>query len=437
MHNKSKLFASDHTLHCLILAALLFEPLCASAQVLETWQPPAVNNAEDVFTQGHFSGDVRAFYFAANNAFYNKGLNQNTINYGGGLEYQSASLYGFSFGVSGYASRPLLHPSDPSRVDGSLGPTFTTLGEAYLQYKASLLTVVAGNQSFDVPFISPYDYRIAPQLFQGVSAKYGTSDNYIEAFRMFRWKSWISDSFTDRTAYNSDFDSASSIGLRGTPGFYGAGGAGKHAFGAYALDGQAWYVNYMNYAQMFYADGHITLNDGAWSPYIGVQTAYENGSDDDLLGRVRSQVYGAQLGVKHAGWNIALGYDYTKPDANSYLNGSLVTPYAHNMASGPFFAQPFITSTQDLGAGSAYALTISDNPTDNLTVGAQYSFMDLVSAPGTPSLDQSEYLVYFVYTLPGKLKGFSITDFFAYQSSPAKPAKFFQNRLQLQYAWGQ
>ncbi|VVD95590.1 hypothetical protein PCO31110_01864 [Pandoraea communis] len=420
-----------------LATALIVAPTLASAQVLETWQPPEASSLAGLFTQGHVSGDVRAFYYGAHNAFYNKGLNQNTINYGGGLTLQSASLYGISFGVSAYASRPLLHPSDSSRVDGSLGPSFTTLGEAYVQYRKSLFTATAGNQSFDVPFISPYDYRIAPQLFQGVSGRYGTKDNYIEAFRMFRWKSWTSDSFTDRTAYNSDFDGGSTIGMKGTPGFYGAGGAGKQSFGAYGVDGQAWYVNYMNYARMFYADGHVSLNEGVLQPYAGIQVAYENGGDSNLLGRIRSQVYGFQVGVKHNSLNVSLGYDYTRPDANAYQNGSLVTPYAHNMSSGPFFAQPFITSTQDLGAGRAYGLSISGKPVDNLTLGTQYSFMDLVSTPGAPSLNQSEYLVYVMYNFQGKLKGFSIVDFFAYQSSPAKPAKFFQNRLQLQYAWGQ
>jgi len=415
---------------------ILVMPIYASAQTVDVTPTPEANDLVDMFTQGHFSGDVRAFYYGAHNAFYNKGLNQNTINYGGGLEYQTATLYGFSLGVSGYISRPLFHPSDPSRIDGSLGPSFTTLGEAYVKYQHQLFSVTAGNQEFDVPFISPYDYRIAPQLFQGVSATYGTKDNYIQAFRMFRWKSWISDSFTNQTAYNVGFDSASTIGNKGTGGFYGAGGAGTLPLGPFNVKGQAWYVNYMDYTQMGYADAQISDNVGSFRPYGSAQVVIEGGSSG-LLGSVHSQVYGLQLGVKYSSVDANLDYDYIRPNANSYLNGALVTPYAHNMASGPLFAQPFITSTQDLGAGSAYALEISGNPTQNLKVGGGYSFMRLVSQPGTPYLDQSEYLVYAMYNFSGRLKGWNVTDFFAYQSSPAKTSKFFQNRLQIQYAWGQ
>ena len=415
---------------------MLVMPIYASAQTVDATQPPVVNDLVDMFTQGQFSGDFRTFYFAAHNAFFNKGLNQNTINYGGGLAYQTATLYGFSLGVSGYISRPLFHPSNPSRIDGSLGPTFTELGEAYVKYQHQLFSVTAGNQEFDIPFISPYDYRIAPQLFQGVSTTYGTKDNYIQAFRMFRWESWISGSFTNQTTYNASFDSASKIGNESTSGFYGAGGAGTLNVGPLNLKGQAWYVNYMDYTQMGYADGRISANEGSFRPYVGAQVAIEGGSAG-LLGDVHSQVYGLQLGVKHNSIDANLDYDYTRPDAHSYLNGALVTPYAHNIASGPLFAQPFITSTQDLGSGAAYGVEVSGNPIQSLTLGAGYSFMHLISTPGTPYLDQSEYLVYAMYNFSGRLKGWNVTDFFAYQTSPAKSSQFFQNRLQIQYAWGQ
>lgn len=419
-----------------VLAALAFAPIYASAQVVNAAWPPTVNNVLDMFTEGSFSGDVRTFYYGAHNAFYNKGLNQNTVTYGGGLEYKTASLYGISMGVSGYIARGAARPDDPSRIDGSLGPNITTLGEAYLQWEHAGFKATAGNQVFDAPFTSPYDYRIAPQLFQGISATYGTPTNNITAFRMTRWKSWISDSFTQRTAYNVDFDSASNIGLKETPGFGGIGGTGTLALSPISLAGQAYYIDYIDYARMGYLQGTVSKSDGEIRPFVSAQLVFEQGDNNDLLGHVSSQVYGFQLGVKRNTVTVSLGYDYTKPHSNSYLNGALVTPYAHNMASGPLFAQPFITSTQDLGAGSAYALDITGSPTPQLTLGARYSFMDLIAQAGQPSLDQSEYLIYATYNFSGKLRGFSITDFFAYQLSPAKSSKFFQNRLQLQYAWG-
>jgi hypothetical protein len=120
-------------------------------------------------------------------------------------------------------------------------------------------------------------------------------------------------------------------------------------------------------------------------------------------------MYGLQLGVKHNSTDANL--DYTRPDSHSYLNDALVAPYAHNIASGLLFAQPLITSTQDLGADAAYGVEVGGNPTQSLTLGAGYSFMHLISTPGTPYLDQSEYLVYAMYNFSGRPKRGSVTDF--------------------------
>ncbi|MDB5991117.1 MAG: hypothetical protein JWQ10_2520 [Herbaspirillum sp.] len=416
--------------------ALCLMPLYASAQSAgDSYQPKEATNIIDMFTEGHFSGDFRTFYYTAHNAFYNKNLNQNTVTYGAGVEYQTATLNGFSIGTSAYIARGLARPVNPSSIDGSLGPNITALGEAYLQWEHAGFKIVAGNQQLDLPFTSTYDYRIAPQLFQGVATTYGNQDNYVTAFRITRWKSWISNSFTNRTTYNADFDSGSTIGNQGTSGFAGAGGAGTLPLDTVVLKGQAFYINYMDYAKMTYLEGRVSRKAGEIQPYAAAQLVHETGSGNDLLGPVSSQVYGFQVGVKRKSVNLSFGYDYTKPNANSYLNGSLVTPYAHNMSSGPLFAQPFITSTQDLGSGSAYAVDLSGNPTQNLTLGARYSFMDLTAQAGGPSLNQSEYLAYATYNFDGSLKGFSATDFLAVQSSPAKTSTFIQNRLQLQYAW--
>ncbi|WP_250514619.1 OprD family outer membrane porin [Caballeronia sp. INDeC2] len=398
--------------------------------------PATAENLVEMFTKGQFFGDVRAIYFSSHNAFYQTGMNQDTISYGGGLGYRTASLYGFSLGVSGYLQRGINHSDNPAKVDGYLGPNLTAMGEAYVNWQYRQFSVTAGNQALDVPFASTYDWRMAPQLFQGVAAKYGDTDNYVTAFRMLRFKSYIDDSFKRLTTYNSNVDPFSPIGTEETSGFYGIGGMRTMDAGPVSLKGQAWYMGYLDYARMTYLEGQVTRKDGDIKPFAAAQFFYETGDGKELLGPVHSQVYGLQLGLKHNSLTLSLGYDYIKPNGNSYLNGALVTPYAHNVASGPLFAQPFLSSTQDLGAGNAYALDLNGAPIENLFIGFRYSFMDLKSSPAAPSLNQSEYLAYAIYSLSGKLKGFSIADFFALQSSPAVRSKFIQNRLTLQYVWG-
>lgn len=49
------------------------------------------------------------------------------------------------------------------------------------------------------------------------------------------------------------------------------------------------------------------------------------------------------------GMTLEIGYNYIELERDSYLNDVLFTPYMIYTASGPYFAQPFFTSTQDLG----------------------------------------------------------------------------------------
>ena len=59
--------------------------------------------------------------------------------------------------------------------------------------------------------------------------------------------------------------------------------------------------------------------------------------------------------------------------------------------------------------------------------------MDLKKSAAAESIEQSEYLLFGTYKFGGKLKGVSITNYIALQSSPPKSEDFWQNRLKLQY----
>ncbi|WP_242540569.1 OprD family outer membrane porin [Trinickia mobilis] len=390
----------------------------------------------EMFTKGHFYGNVRTEYFSLHNAYFVPGSNQDTVSYGGTLGYKTAALYGFSVGVSAFIQRGIDHSDNPANVVSYLGPNLLNLAEAYLQYEGHGFKVVAGNQKLNAPFDGEYDWRIVPPLFQGVSARYGDADNFLMAFKMFRYKSYTSNTFTRTTAYNVDFDSFSTIGNAKTNGFWGVGGAHKWKLAPVELSAQGWYQTYQDYARMTYAQGQVIRDGGLIRPFVGVQGVRETGDGRELLGNVNSEVFGAQFGVKRNSLTLRFGYDRIVPHSNSLLNGALVTPYAHNIGSDPLYAQPFFNSTEDLGAGNAYAIDVNGAPFGHLFLGARYSFMDLKSSATAVSLHQSEYLLYAIYNFTGKLKGLSITDFTGFQSSPAKSKKYFENRVILEYAFG-
>jgi len=396
------------------------------------------NSLSEVFTKGTFSGNFRTFYYSTHNGFFTKNNNQDTISYGGNLAFETAEYYGFSAKVAGFTQAGINHSTNPDQVDGYLGPNLTGLGEAYLKYHFKKFTVVAGNQKLSQPFTESSDWRMTPPLYQGVMARYGDDKNFVTGARIFRYKSYVDNSFTKHTNYNLAFDSYSGItDDANTNGFWSIGAGHSFNTAPATLDVQGWYFTYLDYSRMTYLEGKATSKRkiGQFTPFAGLQAINQTGDGRELLGDVRGQVYGLQLGAQRNSLTTKFGYDRIVPHSNSYLNGVLVTPYEHNVSSGQLFAQPFLTSTQDLGAGNAYAIDVSGAPYGGWYIGGRYSFMDLKSSSDAASLNQSEYLAYAIYNFSGALKGWSISDFVAFQSSPAKTVHFAQNRVELQYSF--
>ncbi|MES1926642.1 OprD family outer membrane porin [Salinisphaera sp. T31B1] len=399
-----------------------------------------------MFALGEVDGNLRTLYYANHNAFFLDSVagdhDRHTASIGGKLGFTTAELHGISIRLSTYAQRNFARSSDSNDLDETgynrdLGRDIATLGEAYLQYDDHELRLRAGNQALsDVPFTATYDYRIIPQLYQGVSARYGGPDRYLSAMRIYRYKSRIADSYDRTTNYNADaFEAAPPNTRSETDGFWAVGGADKATFGASQLSGKAWFVNYLDYADMTYVEGKIADGNGTIRPFFGAQFIRETDDGRALLGRIDHHTYGAQLGIERRSLTATLNYDYIPRERDSVLNGALVTPYAHNEASGPLFAQPYLTSTQDLGAGNAYAAAIKGAPSEHTLLGARYSYMDLIPESGGESIGQSEYLVYAIYNLSGAFEGLSVSDFFAYQTQKTQDRDFWENRLAIEYAF--
>lgn len=90
----------------------------------------------------------------------------------------------------------------------------------------------------------------------------------------------------------------------------------------------------------------FSWNEYATAPKIGLQFIRGLSEGKALAGEVNSTSYGAQFSMKllpSLAWT--LNYNHIAANGNAYGNGAPVTPYAHNTSSGPYFAQPFFTST--------------------------------------------------------------------------------------------
>ncbi|MBS0907295.1 TonB-dependent receptor [Pantoea dispersa] len=384
-----------------------------------------VDSFSDIFTCGTVSGSLRTLYYSTHNAYFSKGFNQDTTSYGGSVKYETAPAYGFRAGVSAIFLRGIDHP-DEAHTISDIGDNQTNIGEAYLSWQQDDFKITAGDQRINIPFVGDYDWRITPILFRGVDANYGDSTQYLHATKVWRYKPWGDDQFLDTTAY-SDIDER-------TNGMWAIGGGQGTQWDNKKLTGQVWYQEYADYSRVVYGESHVQWQDTLLQPDVALQFIRGTSLGKALAGEVNSTSYGAQLALSFTpALNWKLGYDHIAASPNSWGNGSLVVPYAHNSSSGPYFAQPFFTSTQDLGSGNAYMTNLNYVLNEHLSLGTQYSFMDLKPSAQSASINQSEYLVYFTWAFSGVLKGLSVTDFAGVQTSPLYDSHFWQNRLSLQY----
>ena len=215
---------------------------------------------------------------------------------------------------------------------------------------------------------------------------------------------------------------------------WGAGAGRAIRLNNKKLNSQLWYEDYDNYTRLVYADSFLSWTDTPSQPKIGIQFIRGVSDGKALAGNVNSTSYGAQFAMNLAeALKWSLNYNHITASHDAYGNGALVTPYAHNTSSGPYFAQPFFTSTQDLGSGNAWSTDLNWSATESLSLGSRYSFMDLTPAKGVASSNQSEYIVYGTWKFGGMLKGLSITDFAGVQTTSTSDKDFWQNRLALEY----
>ena len=412
------------------LLALCSIPLSAKANdTLSATSCPGqsenVDELSEAFTCGRVSGSLRALYYSTHNAYFEQGYNQDTISYGGTVKYETAPFHGFSIGISANLLRGIDHPDSSHLVD-SIGKNQTAIGEAYLKWQSEKFRISAGNIRLDIPFVSDYDWRITPILFRAVDVHYGDKTDFVQVTKIWRYKPWSDDRFLSTTAYTDV--------TQRTNGMWAIGAGRSASLGDKLLTGQLWYESYDDYVKLGYAETHLLWQDTTLRPDLALQFVRGTSEGRALAGEVDSTSYGAQFGLNlspELSWSV--GYDHIAASANTWKDGALVTPYAHNSASGPYFAAPFFTSVQDLGSGNAYATKLTYVYSQNLTMGGQYSFMDLKPTATSASLDQSEYMAFIVWNFGGKMKGLSISEFIGLQTSPVYDFNYVENRLTLQY----
>lgn len=375
---------------------------------------------------GTLHGAVKSLYYSTHNAYFVEGLNQDTVSVGGYVKYETAPFYGVQAAV-GYDLQRRLDEKNQHPEVSELKEDRDGLAEAYVTWKNDRARVTIGNQRLNLPFMGDYaDRRVLLNLYQAADVQIGNNKDYLRFTKVNKFKSYGDDEFTETSRQNANLetDGVWSIGL----------GKAFNLDQQKQLKAQVWYQSYDDYTDLIYTQADLSFPLWKTSPEFSMQYIYGREQGKALAGDVNSNIFGVQAAFKVVPKaTLKLAYDYIKPEHESYLNGALLTPYATKTSSGEIFAQPFFTSTQDLGAGNALMVSLDGLLTDQLIGGVRYSFMDLKEAENVESRNQSEYMLFAIYNFTGALKGLSVSNFAGIQTSPRYNKDFLQNRFAIAY----
>ncbi len=221
-----------HLVSILSLFAIFVIAPCVYANT-ETPQEKAegVTSLADWFKQGKANGVVKTLWYNRN--FDNSRTDRSTAVVGGNLNYETASLHGFSLGTgfktgqgagwgwndgSDDVYSGLLAKSSPNTPEN-----YTALDEYFVRYNGYDTTVTIGAQAIETPWLKGFDVYTTPVKYRGISIK-NTSLNKEESKNKFELQALYLDKALGWT--NEDFESMASgwtNNLEADGGMFGAG----------------------------------------------------------------------------------------------------------------------------------------------------------------------------------------------------------------------
>ena len=385
-------------------------------------QQPSWQNA---LRCGEFSANLSSLYYSTHDAYFVENLNQDTAAIGGVIKYSVQPSEQLSAGIS-YALQRRLDDKNTTHAEvAELAPERDGLAEAYLRWQPQDWQITLGQQSLDLPFVGDYNWRIMPPLYRAIDIKWQQDTDFIRMSAVDRFKSYSQDQFNRGSRYSTEIETDGMWSI-------GAGKTWKHP--QHQLKTELWYQRYLDYADLAYSETHLSWPKQPRQPDLGLQVMWGQQHGQAYAGKVQHIGVGGELGLQvWEDFRLKLGYNYIHPEKNSYLNGALFAPYMIYTASGPYFAQPFFTSTQDLGSGHAWRIAVEGPINERVYLGGQYSFMHLNEDPMLKDLNQSEWVFYGFYDFGRWAKGLSLAHFVGFATSPRADDPFLQNRLALRY----
>jgi Copper amine oxidase N-terminal domain len=311
--------------------------------------PPPPSPTPNPLTLG---GYFRSYYFTRQNASNNPGTqfdfapgakyNSNAVNQAswnsaisvsGNYKFANSAFniggsYLYANPMDGPCVVPVNHlkgavcvsqtPPNTNPDDTLPGIPLSTFYQAYLGYNGYGWNGKLGNQVFNSPFANPADSRLKPAAFQGGDLGYTSPSGWtIEGADMLTFENRTSSDFSRQTMLTSyplgapglpaNIVVPGGLGIN-TNGFsYGKLGYANPSGAGFAADG--YFYNVSDLVNMWWGDGKYTF-PGKLAPYVALQGGTESNAGQSYVGKVDSQVFGAQLGLNVTrNLQFAAGYD--------------------------------------------------------------------------------------------------------------------------------
>lgn len=387
-------------------------------------QTLATDSLSKAMKSGKVTGEVRAFYIDRTYSGSTDN-NRNAFALGGNLGYESGSYHGFSVGAKAYTTNGLGINSEKNSKDtdpslfGDNYDSYSTLGEAYLQYSISNTTVKVGRQKLATPLAGTDDARMLPNLFEAAllinkdiqnttligahvtKMGVGTFANVYGAGSMLSLQSGYGLGY--KLGTSGKFADMGEIAL----------GSGTDTDGVTALAGI--YSNAGLTLQLWDYYAHDILNaiylEGKYSTKfrdIGLNVAgqYINQSEvgDELAKAVDVNYFGAKIGASYGMLSGYFAYSSTSDDKDTVTNGGVITPWG----GMPAYTQGMVTRHQFFADTDAMKGAVKIKPIDELSLALYYVEFDIGKSntykPDTKNWTATEAGFDAIYQASKKLK---------------------------------